>query len=159
MYKCISTNFNSSIKINIHCSKSYYNYEKTECIETIPDGFYCNNKELKTIEKCHDNCKTCEMGPTTDNNKCLTCKDSKYFNLGNCVTESECINGIFIDDNNIEKCKCTTNIECKDCNETSNSYSQCLSCNIDEGYYPLNNSESNIFPYFNCIKNKINIIL
>ncbi len=146
------------VLLNCENKNLYYNYEKTECIETIPDGFYCNNKELKTIEKCHDNCKTCEMGPTTDNNNCLTCKDSKYFNLGNCVTESECINGIFIDDNNIEKCKCTTNIECKDCNETSNSYSQCLSCNVDEGYYPLNNSESNIFPYFNCIKNEISQI-
>ena len=53
----------------------YYNYAQTECFLSIPEGYYCNNTTLKTIDKCHDNCKTCEEGPTNNNNKCLICKD------------------------------------------------------------------------------------
>ena len=74
------------------CS-GYYNYEQTECFETIPNGYFHNVSNSKIIYKCHDNCETCEKGPTNNNFNCLTCKNSKYLDLGNCV--EECNNGYF----------------------------------------------------------------
>ncbi|MBQ6284763.1 MAG: hypothetical protein IJK67_00425, partial [Bacilli bacterium] len=53
----------------------YYNYKRTGCEETIPEGYYCNSTEDKTIDKCHQNCKTCEQKGTDDVNNCLTCKE------------------------------------------------------------------------------------
>jgi hypothetical protein len=38
---------------------NYYNYEKTSCLDYIPDGYYCNSTDLimdKTIDKCNENC-------------------------------------------------------------------------------------------------------
>ena len=74
---------------------NYYDYNQLTCIDTIPSGYYCNNTSAKTIDKCHDNCETCEIGPTTDNNNCLTCKGSKFFDLGNC--KDSCNNGHFLE--------------------------------------------------------------
>ena len=65
---------------------SYYNYEKTACIKEIPKGFYLNNSELKTIDKCHKDCETCNKKATDNNSNCLTCPDSKFFKFGNCVS-------------------------------------------------------------------------
>ena len=148
LYKCID---------NLNCEKKenrYYNYYKTECIETIPNGFYCNDTQNKTIDKCHDNCETCLEGPTNDNNNCLTCKNSVtiYFDLGNC--RANCINDYFIDENDsILKCKCSTDEKCHYCNETSKYYNQCVKCNYEKGYYTKINDDTNIAPYFNCYKN------
>jgi len=38
----------------------YYNYSQDGCIDNIPDGYYMNDTELRTIDKCHENCKTCK---------------------------------------------------------------------------------------------------
>ena len=59
---------------------------------------------MKTIEKCHNNCKTCEEGGTDENNNCKTCKNEGkiYFDLGNC--KESCFNGHFLDSDNITKC-------------------------------------------------------
>ena len=131
---------------------NYYNYDKTDCYDNVPNGFYCNNTYLKTIDKCHDKCEACEEGPSTDNNNCLTCKDSKYLDLGNCV--DECPYGNFRDADNIIKCKCSTNISCYYCSEESKQYNLCVSCNFDEGYYPILNDENNINnSIINCYNN------
>ena len=133
------------------CDK-YYNYDKTDCYDTVPDGYYCNNTEAKTIDKCYQNCQTCEKGPTNYNNNCLTCKDSKYYDLGNC--SDQCINGNFTDSDNITKCKCSTNITCKYCTDQSKQYNLCESCNNEEGYYPKLNDENNINnSIINCYNN------
>ena len=78
----------------------YYNIDKTECIDSIPTGYYCDDTNLRTIARCHENCKTCQQGGTNLNNNCETCPDSgkMYFYFGNCLSESECINGVFTDD-------------------------------------------------------------
>ena len=72
-----------------------YNYDRTECIESAPEGYFINSTEYKTIDKCHVNCKTCNGGPSENNNNCTTCPETgtKFFDLGNCT--SECINGNF----------------------------------------------------------------
>ena len=74
------------------CEK-YIDYEQTQCFDNVPDGYYQNDTSSKIIYKCHENCETCNEGPTEINNNCLTCKDSKYLDLGNCT--DSCINNFF----------------------------------------------------------------
>ena len=133
----------------LNCTDKYYSYNQTICIDTIPDGYYCNNTNLKTIDKCHENCETCKEGPTNNNNNCLTCKNTKYYDLGNCVIN--CSNGYFTDTDNITKCKCSTDISCKKCSNESKLYNLCISCNNDEGYYPkIDEFRNDLF--INCHK-------
>ena len=129
---------------------TYYSYDLTECINTIPDGYYCNDTDLKTIDKCHENCKTCNLGPSNDNNNCLTCNNSRFYELGNCV--DNCINGFYNDTDNITKCKCSFNIKCFKCSNESNSNNLCISCNNDEGYYEKIDDEPRIDMFVNCYK-------
>ena len=140
-------NINLNI-INLDCP-IYYNYEHNICIETIPEGYYCNSTEDKTIDKCHENCQTCNDGPKPNNNTCLTCKSSgtQYFDLGNC-TES-CINNYFLE-NSAKICKCSSNITCKYCSVESKEYNLCESCNTDLGYFPKFNDNNNKNSYINC---------
>ena len=135
--------------LNCEIKGKYYNYEKTECIDNITPGYYCNDELLRTIEKCHVNCKTCEQGGTNDDNNCLTCPDTgtKYFDLGNCL--ESCTNGYFVE-NSINKCKCSINITCEFCSTESKEYHLCESCNTEKGYFPKNNDENNIDHYINC---------
>ena len=133
------------------CTNNYYNYDHNECIDNIPDGYYCNDETERTIAKCHNNCKTCEIGPTEYNNNCLSCNENTiYFDLGNCV--SECINGDFTE-NSIKKCKCSTNITCESCSEQSKHYNLCVTCNKGNGYYPKKDDINNIDEYINCYNN------
>jgi hypothetical protein len=127
----------------------YYNYEKTECIDTIENGFYCNDTIGKTIDKCHDNCKTCEEGPTSNNNKCLTCKEegTTFFDLGNCV--GNCEKGSYMN-GTINTCYCSINDTCKICSIESNKYNLCETCNSDSGYYPMESDNNNIYSFVNC---------
>ena len=117
------------------CSDSqYYSYNHTVCLDSIPDGYYCNSTTDKTLDKCHENCKTCDVGPTANNNNCKKCQDTgkEYYDWGNCLSESECENSVFTDDNNVKRCKCRTQEKCLLCNSTS---SLCLGCNNENGYY------------------------
>lgn len=74
-------NFYDKSKNCLQCPR-YVNYLQTECIDIIPEGYYVNNEIIGTIEKCHDLCKTCSEGPSTDENdnlkmNCNTCKYEK----------------------------------------------------------------------------------
>ena len=132
----------------------FYNFDQTDCIDNIEEGYYCNDYTLKTIARCHPNCKTCLQGGTDSNNNCNSCPDSgkKYLNLGNCTYEYECILGIFIDEDSILKCKCL-DIKCKECTELSLNEGLCISCNNEEGYYPKFEEERNNDGFINCYKN------
>ena len=94
--------------------RKFYNYEQTEWIDNFTQGYYCNNTFLRTIDKCHPNCKTSEQGGINEENNCLSSPElgKKYFNLGNC--RETCNNGYFVE-NSINKCKCSTNITCQFC--------------------------------------------
>jgi hypothetical protein len=110
------------------CPK-YYNYEQNGCIDKIPDGFYLNSSSLKTIDKCHENCKTCTIGPTENNNNCETCPENGtiFFDLGNCT--DQCINGDFTFENEnstVYLCKCSSNIKCEYCTKESISLDLCI---------------------------------
>ena len=73
---------------------NYYNYNHTECLESIPEGYYLNDSVLKTIDKC--------------------------------------------------------NIKCRECNNESNSYNICVSCNVGNNYFQKENDSSNTGSFINC---------
>ena len=63
------------------------------CIDNCPNGTYNN---IVNCTKCHDNCKTCKMGPQDINENCESCESDKYLVKAegynrNCV--DECPNG------------------------------------------------------------------
>ena len=62
----------------IDCSKSYYNLLQTECIDEVPEGYYCNDEKARTIAKCPDKCKTCSKD-SAEAGLCLTCDNEKNF--------------------------------------------------------------------------------
>ena len=130
------------------CPK-YYNYNRTECINEIPNGYFLNNSELNTIDKCDDDCETCDKKGDSINSNCKTCKSNKFFYNGNCLLN--CINGYYTDSLNNNICKCLSNIKCKICNDESVGYNLCISCNDD--YYPKENDSSNNLSYINCYNN------
>ena len=137
--------FDLEIPFDLKC-KYYYNYPRTSCLEIIPEGFFCNDTENKAIDKCHEDCQTCEKAPTESNSNCLTCRNiSFFFDLGNC--RENCPNGYFIDEIYNLTCKCTNNIACFLCSEKN----LCLSCNFEMGYYPKSDEEIN-GDFINCYK-------
>ena len=63
----------------LHCSK-YANYEQTECIDEVPEGYYVKDETLGTIGKCYELCKTCSEGEYNDEEEGLymNCNSCKY---------------------------------------------------------------------------------
>ena len=116
---------------DLNCLK-YYNYYQNKCIDEIPVGYYMNDSILKTIDKCNENCKTCNESSTNISMNCLSCKDDKPFlYLGNCF--NSCLYGEYEDDDRIKKCKCFDK-KCSKCSEESLKLELCEECN--DGYYP-----------------------
>ena len=141
---------------DIICNK-YYNYDKTECIEEIPEGYYLNDPYNKTIDKCDIKCRNCSL-ESMNQNLCISCDISAgYYPLYNnsnnetfinCYNESivgyalenftfkpcfhTCYNCSEIGDNNNNKCiHCKSNYEFKEeMNNTQNCYEKC-----DNYYY------------------------
>ena len=141
---CCSLITINQTNIDLNCFH-YFNYEKTNCLDCIPDGYFLNDSNLKTLDKCYPYCKTCDKKETENNNNCNSCIDNKYLDLGNCV--SECDKGTFIDpnDNSIIRCKCNNLTKCEFCTPESINLNLCLTCNKDLGYYPICNDSK----YFN----------
>ena len=71
--KCTECNDNDNyILRGENCICRYYNnYEQTECIEEIPDGYYNNDTILNTIDKCPTECKSCTLDSLNKNLCCL----------------------------------------------------------------------------------------
>ena len=132
--------------LNFSCS-SNYNYEQDDCLDEIPEGYYLNDTELKTIDKCHKNCKTCLKGPTEYKENCLSCNEPLIYQfLSNCF--NSCDYGHY-NDSGILKCRCVTE-ECSDCSEESLEQNLCISC--AEGYYTKENDIINSTEYIKCYK-------
>ena len=139
--------------LDLNC-QNYYSYSQDECIDTIPEGYFLNNTSLKTIDKCHSDCKTCERLNTSINSYCKSCKGNKYFYLGNCY--DNCPKGSYYDEqDSMNKCKCFEE-KCLKCSEESLKNNLCISCN--EGYYPKFNDPNNTSTYINCYKSIGNIL-
>ena len=128
----------------------YYTYEQSDCREDIPSGYFLNDSELKTIDKCHDDCETCERKETDSNHtNCLTCKhkSKKNIYLGNCY--SDCMRGTYKDQNGHDVCKCFDE-RCFSCEEKDIKNDLCTECNHNENYYAKSNNMQS--PY-KCYKN------
>ena len=75
-YKSCPPRTNNTIN-NIYLCKNftceyYYNYDQTGCIEKIEEGYYLNDSFFKTIDKCNEKCKSCDL-ESVKKYKCLTC--------------------------------------------------------------------------------------
>jgi len=143
---------NSYICEPLICDK-YYNYDKSECISTIPEGFYINDTSKGTIDKCHPDCRTCDKKETQNNTNCNTCLNSKFLDLGNCL--DNCPNNQFFQDPNdteILRCNCSKLTKCSFCSLLSLESNLCISCNNKDGYYQKENDETNIDSFVNCYK-------
>ena len=81
----------------INCP-NYYNYNRTECIDNIPEGYYINDSNSKYINKCNIKCKKCTLESIKENNLCIVCNTNNgYYPKYNDIE----INSLFIDCFNI----------------------------------------------------------
>ena len=69
----------------------YVNYEQTQCLNNIPEGYYLVDKILGIIDRCYALCKTCSSGEYNIGNElhmncesCLYKNNSKIRISGNC---------------------------------------------------------------------------
>ena len=120
-----------NIKINCKNLGKYYNYNQTFCIDEIPEGYFLNDTKKNTIDKCHQDCKTCDKKYNVINSNCNSCLNDKYFYFGNCL--SNCTNGFYTDSSGKKICKCISNNKCKECLNDNLELEMCISCN--SGYY------------------------
>ena len=154
-----STNCLECKKLNL-----YAEYSQKFCINYIPEGYYLNNTEYNTIDKCHKNCHTCNKGPEGNNMNCLNCDYTKNLykieDTQNCEladTEGYYLNELKI----LTKCHPL----CKSCsNAPTDDNMNCVSCNNKLGYF-LNGTncefkeKENMYyipendTYSNCYKN------
>ena len=141
---------------SLDCSNSYYSFDKTECIDEIPEGYYCNDEDKKTIDKCQDKCQTCDL-KSVENDLCIRCNiTGLYYEVENFMENTsyiecskECPDGYFFEN---EKCKkCFQN--CKKCNELGDSNdNKCKECNdnmiFELGANCYNKCPQNEYYYF-----------
>ena len=120
--------------------KNYSNLDKTECFDERPDGYYIFDEEKKLLDKCHQDCKTCDKKEEELNTNCLECSNENYyFYYGNCY--ENCGKGISFTDNLGRKaCTCLEKRKCKEC--SSESGDLCISCNVNKEYYSKCDEES-----------------
>ena len=141
-------NPNLCLKI-LNCEKynKYYNYEKTSCINSIPQGYYVNDDINKTIDKCHSYCKECSK-ESNELNLCISCNDGYYPKIDDKPNNKSFINcykdpvGYYLDDDIYKPCYNT----CKNCSEYGDEIdNKCIEC-ID-GYSKIENNNN---CYENC---------
>ena len=143
---------------NNKCYKScpegtYYNYDHTNCIESIPKGYYCNNTNEKTINKCENKCERCDL-ISTHNKLCISCNNNENYyqkendNLNkddyiNCYNNE--IDGYYLD--NLNKIYKQCYKSCKSCiKEGSVQNHECTACYSNS---TLNNSNCyEICPFY-----------
>ena len=145
--------------LNCEQKGKYYNYDKTECIDNITSGYYCNDTDQMTIDKCHDNCKTCEQKGTNENNLCKSCniengyypkKDDSINSFFNCFNEDTISDGYYLNtiteqyepcEQNCKKCNINRCIECKSEYDFKNDFPNDNNCYKKCTYnYYFNNS-------------------
>ena len=113
-------------------NRGFLNYEKTECINEVPEGYYFEDETNKSINICPDKCKTCELESVESDlcNKCNT--DNNYFEAegySNSVKYVNCFNevpeGYFFSEDKYLKCYQS----CKSCTELGDSQEhKCTQC-------------------------------
>ena len=113
----------------------YYDYSHSKCIGSIPDGYYLNDTNLNTIDKCQIKCKNC-IKDSKLKDLCISCDNTKgFFELYNDSSNQDsfvnCYNdktdGYFLDNINNIYYPCYEG--CKSCNGIgSNENNECMEC-------------------------------
>ena len=91
---CLSCYYPSKYYIRstncLNCPR-YVNYEQTDCLDEVPEGYFVDDEFSGTIGKCHKNCKTCDYYEDYLSMNCIECKynNPKYIPIyeGNCPDE------------------------------------------------------------------------
>ena len=124
--------------------KNYFNYEKTTCIDSIPEGYYLYSATEKTIEKCPEKCGSCSL-ESLNNNQCISCNtnSNNYYPKLNdesnispfiqCYHKSEVTTDYYLD--NSEKIFKPCYERCNTCSgEGDEDNNNCLQCKDDYDY-------------------------
>ena len=115
------------------------------------------------FKSCHHLCKTCSGEGNDDNNHCIECNDEEREEVnGNCICKhyfnyekTGCITTIdpgYYNNNptdrTIDKCP----IKCSTCSYESivTNHDLCVTCNINDGYYPKSNAPGYSNSYYDC---------
>ena len=133
---------------DIECN-NYYNSDKSGCFEEILEGYFLKDPLEKILEKCSEECKTCDKIESQNNSNCNSCKNGKFLYFGNCI--DLCKHGYYTDEYGNKICKCSSDDKCKNCTKESSELNLCAACN--DGFYKKLNDETNQYPYINCYKN------
>ena len=133
--------------------KCYQHSEKTNYF------IYIENK-IKYLRKCSDNCLTCKDYLP---DKCTSCDNENYFmkyediplisSSYQCFSQIELPNYYLYNNQYFKECinNCETNNCDKSCNNCLlNNKKLCISCNMKDNYYPLNEEYNLGKGYFNC---------
>ena len=137
--------YNSTNCLNCKHFGLFVDFLQLKCNSFVPVGYYLNNSEYNTIDKCHQNCYVCNKGPEGDNMNCINCDDRqnlyKVENTNNC--EYPDYEGYYLTEAyTLRKC----HPFCKTCSKGPTEESNnCDSCNNKLGYF-FNDTESK-----NCI--------
>ena len=148
-YRNIIDNENNCIE---SCTKTSYKYEyRKKCYQSCLNRTYNNNY---ICEDCHPDCKECEGPFTINNSNCLSClSQDKYLYFGNCI--SKCPRNAYYLNETINQKICECELEqCRICSLESLNKNLCISCNTENGYYPIydNFNINNNNRYLNCSK-------
>ena len=144
-YSSCPNGTHNSFDIDNLCEKdlecdNYYNYNHTECLDYILEGYYLNESHYKTIYKCDIKCQNCSH-ESTEKNQCLSCNNNlKYYpklndelnyeTFVNCY--SNISEGYYLDNNIYKSCYKT----CKKCSELGDiNDHKCTECYLN---YTLN---------------------
>ena len=125
--------------------------EKTQYIDN------CSNDDYYTYEYngvCYHSCPSKTHKSIYNDYLCEETICDNYYNydLTDCLDNIPI--GYFLNDSSlrtIDKC----NIKCLNCSLESNEIDLCVSCNINESYYPKYNDNSNKNSFFNCYNGSI----
>ena len=135
---------------------NYYNYEGTECINEIPEGYYANSSSEKTIDKCPSKCGNCSL-ESINYDLCKECNiNDNYYrkfhdlsinNFIQCYHTSEMQIDYYLD--NVSKIYKPCYYKCKKCsregNDDDNYCEECKDDYIyDNGNCHLKTTESSI---------------
>ena len=139
---------NDKICKDFNCSNKFsYSYEQDTCLDQLPNGYFINDTEYKTIDKCHSDCFNCKGKGVKGNTNCTQCNNDLHIYKGNCY--DSCLRGNYTEGGKIY-CKCFDE-KCFKCNEESLAYDLCITCNEKEKYYEKLN-ENYINDFVNCYK-------
>ena len=131
----------------LNCPK-YVNFEQTECINEIPDGYYLSDPSYGIIEKCNEYCSKCSNAQTLNNMNCDYCIEGYYLklddnNIKNCFPYEDKIPSNYYTKKNEPNIYYKCYELCGSCDKEGNeSNMNCLTC-IDNNTYEYDSQSKN----------------